>query len=244
MSIITKSFLVFLFAFLITGHSYAGPKVTQAALVDFKVNRSITVLAVEEFGKAPSLIMIQQKEKIFSIQFDDFFKSVEEFAYTNSFLRFRRFDIRGLSSPILLAVAAFPGGSDEAFQVKIIGERDGKITLLNPEPLLLTIQDGIFLGRINNKYGYGMITWKYQDDAAHYARHRYEIIIQKWDPKSMKFVTATKLMTAKKFKDGPTALKHHGLPFKNLRDDVTRAEEDIGTLGAEGLLMQSETTDK
>ena len=89
-----------------------------------------------------------------------------------------------------------------------------------------------------------MITWKYQDDAAHYDPHRYEIIIYKWNPKGMKFISATELMTKMKFKDGPSALKHYGLPLKNLRDDIIKVEEDIGTLGAEDLRLQSGMTEK
>lgn len=212
-------------------------------MINFKVN-DVTVLAVEEFGKSPALLVLKGKEMIYSTEFGEHFIAAKEFAYTNSFLRFKSFDIKGLLSPILLAVAAAPGGSDEGFEIKIISEKDGRITSLNPEPIFITIQDGIFLGYINSKYGYGMITWTFQWDAAHYEPHKYEISIYKWDQKNMNFTLKKKFITERKFKEGCDALKHYGLRCRNFRDEVIRATEDISTLGIESELLPPEANDK
>ena len=179
--------LITILTILLVEQAHASPKVTQAALINFKVN-DVTVLAVEELGKSPALLVLKGNEIIYSAQFGEHFVATEEFAYTNSFLRFKSFNIEGLLSPILLAVAAAPGGSDEGFEIKIISEKDGKITLLNPDPIFITIQEGIFLGYISSKYGHGMITWNFQWDAAHYGPYKYEICIYRWDRKNQNLV--------------------------------------------------------
>lgn len=226
----------------ITTQTHAGPKVTQGALVNFGVNQ-FTTLAVEELGKPPSLLILDREDIVYSTEFTKNLSALEEFAYTNSFLRFRTFNIKGLPA-LLLAIAAQPTGTDQIFDVKIISGQKGKIALLNPDVISLTIQDGIFLGFINSKYGYGMVTWNFQWDAAHYAPHKYEIHIYNFDQNREAFISKTKIMTKKKFKDGCSALKYYGLPCKNFRDDVIKVGEDIGTLGAEGLLVQSGTSEK
>jgi len=52
--------------------AHAAPKVTQAAVADFTVNRYATVLAVEEFEKPFRLLIIGDNEKvIFTSSFKD-----------------------------------------------------------------------------------------------------------------------------------------------------------------------------
>ncbi len=239
--------MIIAFAFLLVGQAYSSPKATQAALINFKVNDITTVLAVEEFGKSPVLVVLKGSEIIYSTQFGEDFKALnagKEFVCVNSFLRFKTFNIKGLLSPVLLAVAAQPGGSDEHFEIQIIAEKEGKITSLNPEPIFLTIQDGIFLGYIGKKYGYGMIKWSFQWDAAHYEPHKYEISIYKWDQENMNFTLKKKFITERKFKKGCDALNHYGFPCRNFRDEVIRPTEDISTLGIESELLFPNTNDK
>jgi hypothetical protein len=228
--------------FLLVGKAYASPKVTQASSVNFK-SLSVTVLAVEEFGKSPTLLILPDDKKetaaIQPIEFSEY-KADDEFTYVNPFLRFKTFRIKGLVSPLMVAVVAQPTATDEIFEIKLISEKKGKITLLNPEPITITIQDGIYLGYINREYGYGMIVWNFQFDAAHYSSHKYDIRIYKWDSKEMQFTLNKKMTTKKKFSNGCSALKHHGLPCKNYRNEVIRVEEDMCTLGIESELLQAE----
>jgi hypothetical protein len=58
-------------AILLIGQAYASPKVTQAAFVDFKVNH-VTALAVEELGKAPVLLILKDRETMYSTKFEEF----------------------------------------------------------------------------------------------------------------------------------------------------------------------------
>jgi hypothetical protein len=218
------------FLLLIT-HANASPKVTQAAIIDFKTHL-VTALAVEEFSKSPSLIFFTDDKKKEIIEFKEV-KAFDEFAYTNSFLRFKSFRIKGIALPLIVGVAAQPTGTDEWAEVKIISERNGTIAVLNPDVLTITLQDGIYLGYINKKYGYGMVKWNFQWDAAHYEPHKYEISISIWDRKNMSFVPKKTFITKKKFKNGCAALKHYGLPCNNIRDQIIKVEEDISTLGIE-----------
>jgi hypothetical protein len=235
--------MAILLGLLLSEQAYSSPKVTQAALINFKTNH-VTALAIEEFGKPLSLSFLGNENKvIYSTQFGKDFahRSSAEFSYANPFFRFRSFRTKGLPSPIVVAIAAAPLGSDESFEIKVIAEKNGKIVTLNSEPIDLSIQDGIYLGYINSKYNYGMITWEFQwEDDIHYAHHRYKMRIYEWEPKSLVFALKKTFTTKTKFKNGCAALRYYGLPCKNFRDKVVRPDEDIGTLGIESdMLLQN-----
>ena len=221
----------------------SSPKVTQAACILFKSN-DVIALAVEEFDKAPKLLLLKDGKVCFSIQPDSAHRFPHEFRYTNPFLRFRAFDLKGMPSPILMTVFASPGGSDEGFAVNLIAEVDGKIKSINPEPIWLSIQDGVYLGYINRKHGYGMITWKFVWDAAHYAPHKYHVAIYKWDQSAGRLILEEEFTTEKQYKDGKSALSHYGLPSHNFRNDVVRPEEDMSTLGIEDKILLPSMKDK
>jgi hypothetical protein len=217
---------------LLYSQAYATSKVTQAALINLKLQQ-VTVLAVEEFRKSPSLIFFNDKKNKDIIEFKEV-KAFDEFAYTNSFLRFKSFRIKGIAQTLIVGVAAQPTGTDEWAEVKIISERNDKIVVLHHDVLTITLQDGIYLG-------YGMVKWNFQWDAAHYEPHKYEISIYKWDSKNISFIPKNTFITEKKYKTGCAALNHYGLPCKNIRNEVINVEEDISTLGIEDELLQPET---
>jgi hypothetical protein len=236
---------IFLGVLLLAIDAHCAPKVTQAAYVYFKSNRVIA-LAVEEFGKAPTLLLMKDGNAIFSIQLDSTraHRFPQEFGYTNPFLRFKAFDVKGMPSPILMAVLASPGGSDEGFSIHLITEIDGKIKSINPGPIGLSIQDGIYLGYINHKHGIGMITCKFVWDAAHYAPHKYHISIYKWEQTTARLFLDEEFTTEKQYRDEESALAHYGLPSRNFRNEVVMPEEDISTLGIEGKILLPSVKDK
>jgi hypothetical protein len=226
---------------LSTNLAYGSPKVTQAASIHFKAN-DVTVLAVEEFGKSPLLFFVTLDRKVIqTIKFNEDIKAFDEFAYTNCFLKFKAFEIKGFISPLLVALAVQPTGSDEWADVKLIAERNGKIVELNPDSIKITIQDGFYLGYINKQYGNGLVIWNFQWDAAHYDPHKYEIKIYQWDNKKISFVLKNRFITKKKFKTGCEALKEYGLSCKNLRDEIIKIKGDISNLGIESLVPQPES---
>jgi hypothetical protein len=229
---------------LSSNFSYASPKVTQAATVNFK-NNDVTALAVEEFGKPPLLHFVSNDRKaVQTVKFDKNIVSFDEFAFTNCFLKFKIFEIKDLPSPIIIAMAVQPTGTDEWADVKLISEKNGKITELTPEPIKVTIQDGFYLGNINKQYGTGLITWNFQWDAAHYEPHKYEIKIYQWDNKKICFILKNKFISNNKYESGCEALKENNLPCQNFRDEIIKIEGDKSTLGAEELLPKPEAVKK
>jgi hypothetical protein len=228
--------LALLFSFSLCDLSHAIPKVTQAGMINFTGN-PVTAIAVEEFGKPPALFLSNKKGIIYTTHFGEDFSALKEFAYVNSFLRFKPFSIPGLPNPLLIAVAAQPTGTDERYEVKIIFEKDGGFVSLNPQRIMLTTQDGVFLGYINRKYGHGMITWHFQWEAAHYAPHKYEVSVYTWDSRSQTLRLNNTFLTKQVFRDGCTALKHYGFPCRNLRNEVISPQTDISTLGIEDELL-------
>jgi hypothetical protein len=232
--------LVFLAVFALVLQSDASPKVTQAGFVNFNKNGLMKVLAVEEFRKPFLLYMFDEEDKVvYSTSFDTDGIKPQKFEYANPFLRFRSFYLKGLPSPVVVAVLASPGGSDVFFRIRLIGEINGEITTLHPD-IELSIQDGVYLGHIDKKYGYGMVVWRFQWNEAHYDPHKYEISIYRWDVKKRAFVYQRTLTTRKKFKGGCRALKHYGLSCKNYRDEVIRPDEEFSTLGIEDKMLQKE----
>jgi len=240
MRLLSTLILALLTFFASISPSEASPKVTQAGFIHFKKSGSMRTLAVEEFGKPFLLYMFNEDDKLaYSASFDLAARKLQEFHYANPFLRFRSFRIRGLPSPLVAAVLASPGGSDEAFRVRLIGEIDGKISALHRD-IQLTIQDGFCLGRIGKRYGYGMIIWRFLWNEAHYDPHRYEISIYRWDHKRQSFVFQRTFTTKRKFKDGCRAVKYYGFNCKNYRDEVIRPDEEFSTLGIESKMLQKE----
>jgi len=218
--------------------SEALPKVTQAAFCSFKTNQ-VTVLSVEEFQKPLKLLFLGPKNKVvYSTTFSEVLNN-DKFAYTNPFLRFRIYKLKGLPSPVIVAVAVSPGGTDFGYQIKIIGEKNGAITTLTHDSIDLTIQDGFYLGHINTKYGNGMIIWKniWGENESHYEPHRYQLQIYKWDSRGTSFQLIESFDTKNKFKHGCSALRAYQLPCKNFRDEIVPVEQDVSTLGIEDELI-------
>jgi len=61
--------LIMAFAFFSSVPTYAAPKVTQAALIDFKVNH-VTALAVEDFSRPSTLKLLNDKDIVYSTDFN------------------------------------------------------------------------------------------------------------------------------------------------------------------------------
>lgn len=138
------------------------------------------------------------------------------------FVRFRALDAEGLPRPLVFAVAVRPGGSDHTFETTLIGEAGGRPKVLTPEPLLTSIQGGVFVGDLGGSYGRGVAVWVFlwDDDEAHYAAHRYEVRLYTYDARRASFRRAAVLRSKGKHRQGVDALAELGLPrYANLLDD-------------------------
>jgi hypothetical protein len=225
------------------------PKVTQAAYVSFKVSGVALVLAVEEFNKSPMLIVRQHPEHgmalLNTIIFDNGFKADDHQSSINSFLRFKQLHITDMFSPILVGVAVQPGGSDIGFDVKLIAEANGRIVDLTPGKMILSLEDGFFIGYINSTYANGLIIWKMQwsDKETHSGPHIYNIYIYKLRGDNSMFNLYNKLVTTQRFKTGCEALNSYSLPCKNFIDDIVDIDDNTSTLGTEVLIPQHNSSE-
>ncbi len=211
-----------IFLFLLSSDTLlASPKVTQAALI-----HSVDVRAIEEFGKAPRLdFFITGKGIAFSVEWSKAFAPHPEPSYTNPFMRFQAFNIRGLPNPLILAVAVAPGGSDSVYESYIIAPASGTFKLMTQGPLTNNDDGGIFIGHINKSFGFGLISWNFMwGDEAHSEPHRYNIQIFSWDRRCQCFRYVKAFTTDKKYPGWQAAFADLGFPRENLRDTVIRGE--------------------
>ena len=137
------------------------------------------------------------------------------------FVRFRALDAEGLPRPLVFAVAVRPGGSDHTFETTLVGEAGGRLKVLTREPLLTSIQGGVFVGDLGGRYGRGVAVWVFLwEDEAHYAAHRYEVRLYAYDARRASFRRAAVLRSRRKHLRGVDALSELGLPrYTNLLDD-------------------------
>jgi hypothetical protein len=221
---------------LLSSPSQAEPKVAQAAICDFASNQVIAI-AVEEMRRPLRLMFIDQNGKVLYTTDFPVGDGNRGFSYLNTFLRFRQIAPPGLPRPVVLAASVSPGCSDVTYEIKLVAERAGRITTINPAPINLSRQDGIYLGYINAKYGHGMIIWQNEwEEEGHYAPHRYTITVYGWSNRANRFILFDRLTTKTKFKDSASALLHYRLPTRNYRDEIVIPSE-VSTLGIEAELL-------
>jgi hypothetical protein len=162
-----------------------GPKVTQSQIVRFPHRGAIKVESVEEVGQFPKIIFsdIKNRAVLFRSAITDsdgwLKPTMDEF--TQPFLRFREVRSADFPSPLIMAVAVRPGGSDNGFYLAVFGEINGMITRLTEKPIDTAIQGGYYLGFLNRKLGYGLVSWCFDWDfdasERHYDEHHYSMTV-------------------------------------------------------------------
>jgi hypothetical protein len=86
----------------------------------------------------------------------------------------------GIPSPILVALAAFTGGSDTSFEIAVLRVKEGSVYELTDERLHATIQDALFLGTFDGAPGIQLLNFVWENEA-HYDAHRYQAALYTWD---------------------------------------------------------------
>lgn len=130
--------------------------------------------------------------------------------------------VEGFPSPLVLAVAVRPGGSDHGFETTLVGETRGALRVLTPRPLLTSIQDGVFVGDLGAGRGPGVAVWSFVwgDDEAHYDEHIYAVQLYRFDRRAGLLRHAASLRSKGKHRSGEDALAELGLPrYTNLLDN-------------------------
>lgn len=160
------------------------PTITQSKIVNFPRIGTVRVEAIEQIGKFPEMVFkdVKSGKVVFRSSITDsdgWLKPTDDEEFTQPFLRFRVVRSPGFSSPLIMAVAVRPGGSDHLFLSVVFGEVNGKITRLNTNPIETNIQGGYYLGYLNRKLGYGLVSWcfDWESSEIHYDYHHYYIDI-------------------------------------------------------------------
>jgi hypothetical protein len=139
----------------------------------------------------------------------------------NPLVRFRVLKVEALPDPLVLAVAVRPGGSDHGFEATLIGEVNGRLRVLTPQPApLVNLQGGFFVGDLGGGRGPGFAAWTFiWEDGAHYDEHRYLVRLYSFEPGRASFRGAITLRSQGKHLRGEDALAELGLPrYENLLD--------------------------
>ena len=106
------------------------------------------------------------------------------------------------STPLIIAVASSPGGSDIHFETTIIGFISGKIVELTPDHIDSSSQDALCLEEKN------FILFNFLWEEAHYDPHRYEAISYKMTNDKLEKIETKQ--TKKKYKDWKGAASELG----------------------------------
>jgi hypothetical protein len=220
--------------FLLIGYVISAPasgkeRVVQSKTVVFPINGKVRIQAREQLNQNPRILVtslvngkvllshsISEAQDLLKSETDD------PSSLLNPYLRFRVLQSKGFSSPMVLAVAVSPGGSDHGFFGIIIGEVQGRLQVLTRENLVTNIQSGLFLGYLNKRWGYGLVRWKFTwDDGAHYDFHPYEIEIYKL--KGGEFQSVYRYTSKKKYYGrGYRALRELGIHAVDQRKGIPR----------------------
>jgi hypothetical protein len=211
-------------------------KVTQEETVEFPRAGRVRVRAVEARGRLPRLEFLSGAtgRTLGSITLGtsapETYRPLDEpgVSLIDPFVRFRPLRVEGLPAPLVLAVAVRPGGSDHGFETTLVGERGAAFRVLTAEPLLTSIQGGVFVGDLGGARGPGAAVWGFiwEDGEVHHARHRYEVKLYPFDARRGVFRRGAVLRSKQKHARGEDALEELGLPrFANLLDNFPAIEE-------------------
>lgn len=157
------------------------PRVVQSFIIHFPVHGAVRVKSIEQIGKFPKIVFSDVKSGRILFQSstrdrDGWLKPTDD-EFTQPFLRFREVRSPGFRTPLVMAVAVRPGGSDDAFYLTVFGEVNGKISRLVTPPIYTNVQGGFYLGYLNRRLGYGLVSWCFVWDESeiHYDSHHYSM---------------------------------------------------------------------
>jgi hypothetical protein len=208
--------------------------VAQSATVNFPGLGTVSVKALEPEGHLPQ-ILITERPAGRQLLLTDVGTSDPEGRHSYVIhhdwrascprVRFRVQNVTGMPSPLILAIAIRPGGSDCRYAATIIGAVDGQLKVLTPDQLWSNAEGGFYVGDLGRRRGYGLVRWNFVwGDEAHYQPHRYEVSIFRFDAAESRFKLVQKTTSHRKYHTGEEWLAEMGLNCRN----VLRNFPDLG----------------
>lgn len=148
-------------------------------------------------------------------------------------LRFRVLHVKGLPDPLVVGLAASPGGSGSGWEAVAFGAVGGELRDVTGSELLQTGDRGGFhFGDLGGGIGPGAAVWTAVWDVeyeGHPSPHRYEVKLYSWSRVNKRFEWHKVFRTRGKFDTGDEAIRSAGLRFR----DVRRGVRDFGYLEEE-----------
>ncbi len=211
-----------------------APTIAQSAIVKFPVNGRVTVQAREQSGKFPQMLFISGKANkpllVSSIEDRDKWLIPDAGDPIESWpsLRFRVIHSPGFTSPVIMSVGLFTGGSDNAYFLTLFAEVGGKIVRLNNQPLFANVQGGYYLGRLNQRFGYGLATWNFEwATGAHYSAHHYTIEVYRISGGKLKRILHMLSKRAYDSDKGVDSLLELGIKAVDQRNGIPRIKDTL-----------------
>lgn len=135
-------------------------------------------------------------------------------------VRFRVREVVGMPSPLIFAIAMWPGTSDCTYYATVIGAVNGQLKVLTPDQLWSNVEGGFYVGDLGTRRGYGLVRWNFVwGDEAHYQPHRYEVSIFRFDAAESCFKLVQKTTSHRKYHTGEEWLAEMGLNCRNVLRD-------------------------
>jgi len=209
------------------------PKVVQSAIVHFPQHGTVKVETIEQVGEFPKIVFTDVKGH--SVLYrsvirdsDSWLKPTDD-EFTQPFLRFREVRSAGFPSPLIMAVAVTPGGSDTGSYLVVFGETNGKFERLTNKLIATAIQGGFYLGFLNRKFGYGLISWcfdwNFDASEGHYNYHHY--LMEIYLLRNGRFRKVFSSMSRRRYLPEQSSRPLHelGIKGKDLRKTMPKVKE-------------------
>lgn len=211
---------------------FSTPRIVQSRLVVFPKAGPVLVQAREETGHNPKIVVLaQHSRKVLltheiSAPEDELKPTTDQPPVYNAFVRFQVLRPACFATPLILATAVAPGGSDHGFWSAVIGETNGKLTVLIPNALN-HVQGGLYLGYLNKQFGCGFVGWNFVwNDGSHYDQHPYEVEIYMW--RGGQLVPQPKYESKRKYVgNGAAALRELGIRAQDQRRQIAKVKRYV-----------------
>lgn len=209
----------------VTGTIYGGTKpsrtrISQRRDVYFEGIGLVTVSAHEDIGETPKLVLTSASSgaKLFEAYVQsDLVSQGDDLPGLNPTLRFTVQTLKGFHSPVVIAVAMEPGGSDDGWESFAVGLVDGSFAQVTFDHLRTNDDGGFFFGDLGNGIGVGAAQWNFVwgEDESHPPPHRYEIKLYKWNGR--RFEWDRVLRTRVQLNCARDAVRALGFHFSDMR---------------------------
>lgn len=180
---------------------------------------AVGVKAVDK--QLPKLIIRNAAKKVlFQLEMGHAYDPESKNFEYNAGIEFKVYHIADLPDPLLIVVAAGPGGSDTAWEVALLGVISGKIERLWKQTSDIMDEGGFFVGDLGEGRGIGIAQWYWHGGECHACPPtKYSIQLYRWNKGETRFDIGQKFTIEK---DKFDTIDERELDFPDLRHNFRR----------------------